>query len=85
MPTYLFEDEEGQVIERMFPMSEIPQEIKEDGKVFKYKPSFSTNFIYRGYGWANKGHTGISPIHQKEVGIRVDHDLKRQMQEAGEI
>lgn len=85
MPFYLFENEKGEVIEEMFPINKIPEEIKRDGKVYKYKPSFSTNVIYKGYGWANKGHTGTSPIRQREVGIKVDYDLKKKMEDAGEL
>jgi len=50
----------------------------------KMKTQISTgNFILSGFGWASKGNRD-KPMYQKQIGMKVDHDLKNEMQAAGE-
>lgn len=84
MPFYIFKHED-EYIEEMFPMDEIPEEFEKDGKVYTYVPTFSTNFVLKGVGWATKNNaTASAPKLSKEVGIRVDNDLKAEMERSGE-
>lgn len=85
MPFYTFKCED-EYIEEMFSMTNIPKEIERDGKVFTYVPTFSSNFILNGVGWAAKGTAlASSPKRGKEVGIKVNHDKKAAMEAAGEV
>jgi len=84
MPTYVFKHED-EYIEEMYPMSEIPSEIERDGKVFTYVPTFGSNFILKGRGWASKGTaTAPKPTLGKEVGVAVDNEKREAMKAAGE-
>ena len=48
------------------------------------KPQITTgNFILKGFGWAGKGNRQ-KPQYQKQIGVKVDHDKKNAMIEAGE-
>lgn len=86
MPFYRFKAEDGQEIEKMFSIQDRPDEITEEGKLFKRVLEFSTNFILKGQGWAGKGSaTAPSVKRGKEVGIAVDTEKKNQMKRDGEI
>lgn len=86
MPFYTFKAEDGEKIEKLFTISERPDEIEVDGKLYKRELEFGTTFHLKGNGWVSKGggHAS-SPKKGKEVGIAVDHDKKREMKENGEI
>lgn len=85
MPFYTFKHEE-EYIEEMFSIKDVPKKIERGGKVFTYVPTFSSNFILNGVGWAAKGTAlASSPKRGREVGIKVDHDKKAAMKAAGEI
>lgn len=84
MPFYEFEHKD-EIIEEFYPMGEAPKEIERDGKIYTYKPTFGGSFILKGQGWASKGTAlASSPKHYKQVGLKVDHDLRNRMAEAGE-
>ena len=86
MPFYTYVSKDGEEIEKLFSMSERPDTITENGKTFERKQEFASTFILKGYGWASKG-TGTAPTPKKskaEVGIAVNHDLKKAMKDAGE-
>jgi len=84
MPFYTFRNGD-EYIEEMFSINNIPDEIERDGKIFTYVPTFSTNFILRGVGWAGKGTAlASSPKRGREIGLKVDHERKAAMKAAGE-
>lgn len=75
-----------ETIEELFSISERPDTVEKDGKVFEYVPEFGGNFILKGMGWASKGTALASkPKKGKEVGIKVDNDKKKAMEEAGDL
>lgn len=85
MPFYTYRAKDGEEIEEMFTIQERPDEIKRGNKKYKRIQEFSGNFVLKGTGWASKGNaTASSPKHGKEVGIAVDKEKKKAMQEAGE-
>lgn len=83
MPFYSFVAEDGEEIEEFLNMSELQDELFKEGKVFKRKPEFGTVFHLKGNGWVSKGSEGIpNPTRTvADVGYKVDHDLKKQMEE----
>ena len=83
MPFYTYVAEDGEETEQFFNMSELKNEIEIEGKIFKRKPEFGTVFHLRGNGWASKGTVGIPEPKRSvaDVGYKVDHDLKKQMEE----
>lgn len=84
MPIYTYRNGD-EVITEMFPINDIPKEIVRDGKTYTYVPTFGTNFLLKGYGWASKGTaTANKPKLSKEVGLKVDYDKKNAMEKAGE-
>jgi putative FmdB family regulatory protein len=67
-------------------MTEEPEVICECGEKMSRIIFGGSAVHYHGMGWACK-NTATAPKPEKrvaEVGIRVDHDLKQQMLEAGE-
>lgn len=86
MPFYLYKAEDGQEIEKMFSIKDRPDEIIEEGKLYKRVEEFSTNFILKGGGWAGKGSATAPSVKKgKEFGIAVDTEKKNQMKRDGEI
>ncbi len=84
MPFYKYRCGEEE-IERIFLMSERPDELVEGGKIYEYIPEFSGSFILKGRGWASKNTALASkPRRGKEIGIAVDNDKRQDMQRAGE-
>lgn len=87
MPFYLFEAEDGEQIEEYMNMNEMKDEIQRKDKKYKRIPEFGGSFILKGAGWASKNTSDVGPARKTkaDVGVKVDYDKKKQMQEAGEI
>lgn len=83
MPFYTFVSKDGEEIEELLTMNELTDEIEKNGKTYKRKKEFSTNFILKGNGWASKGTVGIpNPTRSiADVGYKVDYDKKKEMEE----
>jgi hypothetical protein len=63
-------------------MSDLTDTIEKNGKTYKRKKEFSTNFILMGNGWVSKGTEGIpNPTRSiADVGYKVDYDKKKEME-----
>lgn len=82
MPFYTYVADDGEEKEEFFNMSEIKDEIEIEGKVFQRKKEFGTVFHLKGNGWSSKGTSGIPNPKRSiaDVGYKVDHDLKKEME-----
>jgi hypothetical protein len=82
MPFYTYIAEDGEEIEELLNMSDLTDTIEKNGKTYKRKKEFSTNFILMGNGWVSKGTEGIpNPTRSiADVGYKVDYDKKKEME-----
>jgi hypothetical protein len=82
MPFYTYIAEDGEEIEELLNMSDLKDTIEKNGKTYKRKKEFSTNFILMGNGWVSKGTEGIpNPTRSiADIGYKVDYDKKKEME-----
>lgn len=87
MPFYRFKSKDGEEREEFFNMSELKDKINIEGKIFYRIPEFGTNIHYKGNGWTRNNTADLPSPHRSkaDVGVKVDYDKKKEMEEAGEI
>lgn len=82
MPLYKYKSEDGEEIEKFLLISEMTDEISENGKTFYRVNEFGTNFKLKGNGWTTNGSADFpSPKKSKaELGLKVDQEKKAEME-----